>query len=1395
MARLRQTLHNRRSGSRSGSNSSLNSDTDSLDMSAVLKLIPKFDEEDVTKYFMSFEKLMNRVGAPKRQWTLYLQSVLSGKAHSVYSCLSDDESKDYETVKETVLSAYRLVPEAYRKKFRSLKRDDTSTYVEYGKKLERSFCDWLTSAEVDNFEDLENLVLLESFKDNISPDIKLYIEDRRETSFAGATRLADEYSLTHGLSGSKKKNDLLSSKAQHSKSSSSNNDNRNRDYYHYYCYTCGKEGHISRYCRNQWAVSNSEVICYNCNKKGHIARNCTVESTNVKKPVSLVNNLSSGRNNLLKETRKHYGEFLSEGLISSLKGGDSREVVLLRDTGAAVSLVRRESVPRNVIISMKEKVMLGGFPNTCVVCPLLKMKLESQLVTGDVKLAVVDTLPVDGVDIIVGNDLTTSKCVNPILSEVQVPEMIVTRSGLDTDIDYGHRLFEDSNVGNRGSDDELSISVAEETDFTNVDDVNRDDDEAVERSDVQISVSETSLLSKDELVRMQREDETLTRIFDCELDDEPENVCKETFSLKDELLCRYVRPKTGSKEEVIEQLVTPRKLRESILKLAHDEQGHLGVNKTFKCITKTYFWPKMKSDVKRYVLSCHECQMAGKPNQVIPRAPLCNIPSVGEPFENVVIDIVGPLPRSKGGNIYLLTIIDRLTRYPEAIPVRSCNAKTVVKRLLNYFSKFGLPRVIQSDNGSNFVSKYFRDKMKELGINLVTSTPYHPESQGIVERFHQTLKSCLRKLCNNFEHDWEEKLPFVLLALRLTPNDTTGFSPFDLLFGHTAKGPLEILKCKLMQEEGRKDYIQNIENHKEDLRKAWQMAKENESNRQGETKRKYDLKAKDRIFHVGDKVLVLVQKEGPSLSYKFEGPFPIIEKRGNLNYLIDMGKRRAKWLHINLLKKYNERPMPVVTVSQREITFEKNSDVLNNFTLFNSSLEEEKTRELFNVFSNYPETVSDKLGLTNLLEHDIELQDTKPIRQSPYRLSPEKTNSVRQEIKYMLDNGLIVPSESDWCSPIVLVKKEDGSDRLCIDFRKVNSVTKQSNFPLPRIEDCLDKIGNAKFISKLDLAKGYWQVPLSSRAQKISAFITPFGSYEPKVMAFGLRNAASTFQRLMNRVLNGIDNCVVYLDDLVIFSDTWEQHLRILAKVLSALEKAKLVLNLKKCEFGKTSITYLGHKVGLGKICPKDGNIEAIINFPIPTSKKQAMRFIGMISYFRRFVPNFSEISAPITNLFKKGRSFVFDNDCIEAFNKLKAIMIHEPVLMLPDFSKEFNLAIDASDIGIGGVLLQEVNGIKHPVAYYSKKLNKAQQNYSTIEKELLSLVSTLQHFEIYVRSGHVLTVYTDHNPLVYLDRFKNKNKRLMRWSLELQDYDLKIVHIKGKNNVIADSLSRDFSE
>lgn len=354
-------------------------------------------------------------------------------------------------------------------------------------------------------------------------------------------------------------------------------------------------------------------------------------------------------------------------------------------------------------------------------------------------------------------------------------------------------------------------------------------------------------------------------------------------------------------------------------------------------------------------------------------------------------------------------------------------------------------------------------------------------------------------------------------------------------------------------------------------------------------------------------------------------------------------------------------------------------------------------------------------------------------------------------------------------------------------------MTVPDSYPIPRIDDLVDAVGQSRFLTKIDLLKGYYQVPLTKSAQLISAFVTPFGLYHYLVMPFGMRNSPATFQRLMNYLLQDLDRVHVYLDDILVLSDTWTEHLERLSSVLQRLRNANLTVKLSKTSFCRATVTYLGHVVGQGLVRPKAANIKVILDFPVPTTKKGLMRFLGMAGFYRRYCPNFSEVAAPLTQLTSGKRRYAWTDECQDAFQQLKTLLASNPVLVAPNFKLPFHLQTDASNLATGAVLLQEdTQGILHPVAYHSVKLNKHQLNYSTIEKELLGIISAIKKFECYLYGGsYPVKVYTDHNPLTFLDRNKLSNQRLLRWSLYLQQYNLQIHHIKGRDNTIADALSR----
>lgn len=455
-------------------------------------------------------------------------------------------------------------------------------------------------------------------------------------------------------------------------------------------------------------------------------------------------------------------------------------------------------------------------------------------------------------------------------------------------------------------------------------------------------------------------------------------------------------------------------------------------------------------------------------------------------------------------------------------------------------------------------------------------------------------------------------------------------------------------------------------------------------------------------------------------------------------------------------------------------------------------LPESRRGELVQLIQSFPSLFGDTPTHTHLTEHHIDIGDAKPLKQRFYRVNADRRKYLDAEVKYMLENGIAEPCFSSWSSPSFLVPKTDNTPRFCSDFRKVNNVTKPDSFPLRRMDDCIDQVGSAKFVSKFDLLKGYWQVPLSQRAREIAAFVTPISLYSYNVMPFGLRNAPATFQRLMNLVIGDMQGCAVYLDDVVVYSDTWENHLERIQELFIRLAEARLTVNLAKCEFARATVTHLGQVVGQGQVCPVNTTVQAVEQFPAPTTKKELMRFLGLVDYYRSFCGNFSTVVSPLTDLLKGKGKFVWSSGCQKAFEQVKTLLCSAPVLAAPCFNRPFKLFLDASLVGAGSVLMQANDlGIDKPVSFFSKKFNSYQLNYSVIEKEALALILSLKHFDVYVGGSIPVIVYTDHNPLTFLNSLQCPNQRLIRWSLFLQAYCLDIQYVKGTDNVVAGALSR----
>ena len=1271
-----------------------------------IKLNPLSDKDDIDVYLSSFERLADANKWPQSDWATRLAAVLTGKAREAFTRMPVEDTGDYSKLKNAILMAYDLTPEAYRIRFRSVRKQKDETHQQYSVRVRTILERWLKGQNVNDFANLQELLIKEQMLESYYPGLQIYLKDRKPKTVKELAEIADHYDHVHHRSKSTHDECRVNSNGR-------NRGDMNKQ----------RESQVNK---STSMVDKTNIIrkCWGCGSADHVRRDCKQKGyrADSRDPDCDPERMSGTVNN--------------------------KAVMLLMDSGCDVTLVNSRYVLPSDFVTGKT-LDIHQVDGSKLHLPLADVYLHCELYDGVLRVGVLESLPEDvllavkavPVSVKILKDTEeTGVCVatrslvraqqvsavadevaqdNVVLSPVDTPETSVTGATVSDSCD------ETCDVSHIGSVDvDHHVAVGTSSDNQSVLDVTDDS------------------LDPQTLKRLQSEDPTLSVVRKLVL--RPDMVKSQSvafFQRNGVYYCKWSPRDPGRKEFGVTQLVVPKKYRGLVLKLAHDIpwSGHLGIEKTKDRVLQNYYWPGVFKDLADYCRSCPECQKTACRRRG-ETAKLGQMPILDEPFRRVGIDIIGKLNRSAQGNAYILTIVDYATRYPEAIPLPSIETERVCDALVEVFSRVGIPAEILSDQGSNFMSELMSQFCHKMGINKIKTSPYHPMTNGLCEKFNGTLKSMLKKFVSQDPKGWDKYVPYLLFAYREVPQASMGFSPFELLYGRKIRGPLDILReCwsgETPSETGLAEYVIRM---RERLETMTDIAREQKQNAQVLQKTWYDRAARDRSFDVGDKVLVLLPSASNKLQAKWQGPVRVTRKVTDLDYEVEFGKRKPRHvLHVNMLRKWHDRKMNAFLAARIERISDQD-DQVDVYPIggsqswhdvhVNTSLSDDQYQDVNAILSSYADVLTDKPGCTNVLKHRVLTVDEIPVRQKAYRIPQSMKPVVKGEIDKMLDAGIIQQTDSPYASPIVMVKKSgDSGDswRFCADYQKLNAKTIFDPQPMPRVDDLLETVGSAKFISTLDLSKGYWQILLDDEAKRKSAFVPPFGCFEFRVMPFGMQNSGATFTRLMREVLHGTENYPdTYIDDIVVYSNSWVDHCRHLRDILDRLRKSGLTAKPKKCCIGQSEARYLGHVIGNGKIKPEAIKVKAIVDYPRPITKREVRQMLGLASYYRRYVPGFANLVAPLNDLTKKNAplTVIWTPECEDAFVRLKSLMSSAPILSAPNFDIPFVVQVDASDRGLGAVLSQIDKGEEHPVCFLSRKLLPREQNYSTIEKECLAIV------------------------------------------------------------------------
>lgn len=1385
--------------------------------------LPYFDEavDDMDAYLQRFERYATSQKWPKEQWAVHLSALLKGKALEVYSRIAPEEALKFDVLKEALLVRFEMTEDGFRKRFRNCRPEVGETFAQFTTRLARYFERWLDLSKTDKtYQGLLNLMLKDQFMQSCGKELRLFLRERIPKSIDEVSALADQFREARGGNIIP----LINRSKKYEASDKPNPDN-------------------SRYTVNQGVKGKDSLVqgkknksCWICDRTGHFAHECPLKQ----KVLAMEAAASGDRDSQPGTSDRSYrggSRGRGRGQRGGYRGRGNGQVMAVQQTEAKEATPSPDNVSASILtpnITERTAILSSACENQIFHPP--RMPVSQGKVNGYVVTLLRDT-GCSGVVIkrdLVRDDQLNGKSQLCILIDGTKLPAPVANVFIDTPYYTGNveawcmnNPVYDLVLGNiEGArlpgepDPQWTLAQAVQT---------RAQKREENKPYVKLKVPEVLLTtaSPEEIKLAQEEDHSLDKVREM-LSSGTEKISKgggkSVFVTKKGLIFRKFR--STSEDQAASQLVVPKKYRTTVLKLAHESTmaGHFSTKKTVSRILAEFWWPGCQADCNRFCRSCDMCQRT-YPRGKVTKAPLGDMPVIDVPFQRIAVDIVGPLdPPTYRKNRYILTIVDYATRYPDAIPLPGIEAERVAEALVDVFSRVGVPREMLTDLGTQFTSDLMREVSRLLSFRQLTTTPYHPMCNGLVEKFNGTLKQMLKKMCSEQPKDWDKYINALLFAYREVPQDSLGFSPFEMLYGRSVRGPMSILKelwTRDVPDPDTKTTYQYIFDLREKLEKTCQLAHENLKTSSAKYKKAYNRKARDRQLKAGDKVLVLLPTSNNKLLMQWKGPFVVTSKMSSLDYRIDINGK-LKSFHINMLRLYTERSkddksakrgngdvlaevgVAIVDIEHEEEETENSgiSDIpfviqcaqketFENVHL-SPDLSTEQETEMREILKEFPEVFTDIPGKTNLVECDIKLTSQDPIKVKQYPMPYSMTEEVKKEVQQMLQLGVIEHSDSPYSFPLVMIRKKDGTNRCCIDFRQLNRISVFDAEPMPNAEEMFSKVAGHQYFSRLDLTKGYWQVPMSDSSKKLTAFSTPLGLFQFRTMPFGLVTAPAVFSRLMRKLLDNLDNIDNFIDDILVFTMTWPEHTDVLIELFKRLQSAGLTAKPSKSFIGYRNLECLGHFIGNDRLQPNPDKVKAIENAERPMTKRQVKSFIGLVGFYRKFIPNFSVIAAPLTDLTRTGQPnrVIWTEAQEHAFNSLKKSLTMSPILKLPNLIEVFILRTDASDRGIGSVLLQEEEGVKWPVAYASRKLLPREESYATVEKECLALVWSVQKFQRYLYGKHFV-VETDHQPLLYLNKAKVSNARLMRWALLLQPYRFTVHAIKGSENVGADYLSR----